>query len=324
MSVKNEDLLLMIEQATKAPSGHNTQPWLFKVVDDVIEIHPDFTKALLVVDPNNRELFISLGCATENLCITAKHLGYETSVSVIENPTVIRIHLKPSKELKDTSLFEQINVRQTNRRVYNGRLISDKEIKELKSLVFSDNIAVHFYKKGSYSFDTISEFIYRGNTAQMKNEKFKTELKDWIRYNGRDTRESRNGLSYAVFGAPNLPRFIAKPIVSQSINEKSQNKEDKKKIKSSSHFVLFTTKNNSIEEWIELGRVLEQFLLCLTSKGIIHAYANQPNEEESLSRELALELEIPDEYTAILIRVGYGKSMPYSLREQAKIEFVNA
>ena len=58
----------MMEQAVKAPSGHNTQPWLFRVQKDRIQILPDMSKSLPAVDPDNRELFISLGCATENLC----------------------------------------------------------------------------------------------------------------------------------------------------------------------------------------------------------------------------------------------------------------
>lgn len=66
----------MMEQAVKAPSGHNTQPWLFRVQKDRIQILPDMSKSLPAVDPDNRELFISLGCATENLCIAAEAKGY--------------------------------------------------------------------------------------------------------------------------------------------------------------------------------------------------------------------------------------------------------
>ena len=45
----------MMEQAVKAPSGHNTQPWLFRVQKDRIQILPDMSKSLPVVDPDNRE-----------------------------------------------------------------------------------------------------------------------------------------------------------------------------------------------------------------------------------------------------------------------------
>ncbi|MDR2125987.1 MAG: hypothetical protein LBP63_04070, partial [Prevotellaceae bacterium] len=63
----NNDFVTMVSYAVKAPSGHNTQPWKFNIFDYSIEIVPDLTKALPAVDGNHRELFISLGCALENL-----------------------------------------------------------------------------------------------------------------------------------------------------------------------------------------------------------------------------------------------------------------
>ena len=69
MTLQN-DFHAMVEYASKAPSGHNTQPWFFTLGADAITITPDFSKRLPVVDPDDRELFISLGCAAENLRFT--------------------------------------------------------------------------------------------------------------------------------------------------------------------------------------------------------------------------------------------------------------
>ena len=41
---QNPGYLFMIESACKAPSGHNTQPWLFKIGASEIDIYPDFSK----------------------------------------------------------------------------------------------------------------------------------------------------------------------------------------------------------------------------------------------------------------------------------------
>ena len=48
------DFIYMMEQAVKAPSGHNTQPWLFRVQKDRIQILPDMSKSLPSVDPDGR------------------------------------------------------------------------------------------------------------------------------------------------------------------------------------------------------------------------------------------------------------------------------
>lgn len=55
-------------------------------------------------------------------------------------------------------------------------------------------------------------------------------------------------------------------------------------------------------------------LLCTTQVGIANAYLNQPNEESGIAKEMAKQLQIPMEYPTVLIRLGYGKRMPYSLR----------
>src|SRR5918995_7363025 len=66
----------LVRYATLAANGHNTQPWKFAIKENAIEIHPEYTRRLPIVDPHNRELWISLGCALENLIVAACALGY--------------------------------------------------------------------------------------------------------------------------------------------------------------------------------------------------------------------------------------------------------
>lgn len=310
---QNPDFIFMVEQAIKAPSGHNTQPWLFKMNESSIEIHPNLDKALPVVDFGNRELFISLGCALENLCIAASHKGYHTVVS-IDAEGIITIHLTKCDSVMPAPLFGQIDVRQTNRSIYNGKIIPADTIEMLQAIPVEPGINVHFYKTGTPDFSTISDFVFKGNTMQMQDKAFKEELRQWMRYNKKHQNKTNDGLSYAVFGAPNLPKFIVKPVMSKAVNERSQNKGDKKKIQSSSHFVLFTTHNNTLEEWINLGRSLERFLLKTTESGIVHAHLNQPNEIRELSLQMAECLGIAEYFPTILLRIGYAEAMPYSKR----------
>lgn len=310
---QNPDFRFMIEQAIRAPSGHNTQPWLFKENENSIEIHPDFSKMLPVVDLDNRELFISLGCATENLCIAASEKGIDAEVSITDKG-IIRITLTKTENPDPHSLFEQIAVRQTNRSVYNGRIIPADTINMLKEITLETGICVHFYENGSTEYDAVSNYVRTGNSIQMRDKAFKTELQSWMRYNKKHQNTYNDGLSYVVFGAPNLPMFIVKPIMKRALNEKSQNKGDVKKMKSSSHFVLFTTQNNTIEEWVNLGRALERFLLQSTGFGIAHAHMNQPNEIKELAVQMAETLHLSGQNPVILLRIGYGKTLPYSKR----------
>jgi hypothetical protein len=50
-----------------APSIHNTQPWLVDVAPGYIDIHPDRSRLLAVLDPAGRELMVSVGAAVFGL-----------------------------------------------------------------------------------------------------------------------------------------------------------------------------------------------------------------------------------------------------------------
>lgn len=60
-----------IRYATLAASGHNTQPWRFRIADNSIEVLPDFSRRAPVVAPDDHHLFASLGCAAEILSLAA-------------------------------------------------------------------------------------------------------------------------------------------------------------------------------------------------------------------------------------------------------------
>src|SRR5262249_25582569 len=59
-----------------AANPHNTQPWLFKVREQSIEIWADDTRNLGTMDPYLREMHIGLGCANENRARAAPYNGY--------------------------------------------------------------------------------------------------------------------------------------------------------------------------------------------------------------------------------------------------------
>ena len=149
METITDDYLFMIEQATKAPSGHNTQPWLFRIVEAGIEIHPEKTKALSIVDGNRREMFISLGCATENLCLAAQTKGYSAQVNIADNGN-ITVKLQPNAGvITPSSIIVQIGKRQTNRSIYTGQLIPEEMIHKLLSIPKAATVKLHCLKIGT-------------------------------------------------------------------------------------------------------------------------------------------------------------------------------
>lgn len=309
------DFIQIASYASKAPSGHNTQPWKFHITDSTITVLPNLDVALPVVDGNNRELFISLGCAVENLCIAASYFGYITHIIECSIKAII-IELRKNDLTIEDSLFHQIEKRQTNRNIYNGNKISDEILQQLQSIPKENGIQFYFTEINTPFANTITQYIMKGNEIQMADIAFKNELLSWMRFNKKQVEATYNGLSYLVFGNPPLPRILAHPIVNLFLKPNVQNKSDRKKIDSSSHFVVCTTQQDTIEEWINLGRTLQRFLLKVTEIGISYAFLNQPCEVAALASDLRKKLPVNKEYPTLIMRIGYAKQIPYSPRKE--------
>jgi nitroreductase len=66
--------------AILAPSTRNTQPWRFAVEVNTVHLFADFGRGLRISDPDGRQLYISLGCALENLLVAAEYFGFRHEV----------------------------------------------------------------------------------------------------------------------------------------------------------------------------------------------------------------------------------------------------
>jgi nitroreductase len=71
----------LVRYATLAPSSHNTQCWKFRLEDRAISILLDLSRRCSVVDPDDHHLYVSLGCAAENLLQAAKAQGLSGQIT---------------------------------------------------------------------------------------------------------------------------------------------------------------------------------------------------------------------------------------------------
>ena len=132
----------LIRYATLAPNGHNTQPWKFHVVGNRIEISPDFGRRTPIVDPDDHHIFVSLGCAAENLALAAAASGHpgEISFNSANNGSVVfSFDAGPPT---NSTLFEAIPHRQSTRAEYDRRPVGAAA---LKLLAASDEIFEYFF-----------------------------------------------------------------------------------------------------------------------------------------------------------------------------------
>lgn len=313
----------LIRHATLAPSGHNTQPWTFSAQPATIRIHPDPTRRLPVVDPDDHALYISLGCALENLVIAAARHGLSAEVDYFptdEPEDCLRVALSgdggvDEEALYEGTLYKAIPVRQSNRRRYDRRPIPGHDLDRLLKANCFDSVAVQAFHTGEPEAEPIIAFVKEGNRVQFNDPAFVDELISWIRFSRRETRDRRDGLTATALGFPPIPRWLGIFIMKQLVKPESEAKKQEKAIRSSPLLLLFIAGRHDRRHWVDLGRGLQRVALTAASLGIAHAHVNMPCEVEPIRRRLAAHLELnPDQQPLLLIRLGYAERLPSSPR----------
>ncbi|MDN5215922.1 nitroreductase family protein [Fulvivirgaceae bacterium BMA12] len=306
----------LIEYAAKAPSGHNTQPWKFAYYKNIVKIFPDYSRSLPVVDEDNHALFISLGCAVENLIVAAGHFGYLAKVDYFpsyENNECIRVKLEEGTIDPDNRLFEAIDKRQSTRSQYNGRNIPAEDVSALLSTLHYEGVKSLIFNKKQEIIPLI-EFVRQGSSKQFSNKTFKNELLSWVRFNAKAAEATCDGLRSATMGSPAVPSWLGKLIITL-LTPSGEAKRAEKLIKSAAALMIFIAEADDKRNWINLGRTFERVALTATALGIKHSHLNMPCEEVEIRNKLARYLGLSNkQQPLLLIRLGYADFMPYSFR----------
>ena len=311
----------MVRYATLAPSGHNTQPWLFAVQGDTIQISPDFSRRLPAVDPQDRELWISLGCALENLVLAAGAAGYEADVTYpMPDADHLTVHLSRSLAHGHAPLFEAIPHRQNNRSLYDGRPIPPTEIKKIEAIAPGAGVSTLIFTDTAHT-EAIIEYIREGDRHQFGDPAFVTELVSWIRFNKSEAMHSLDGLYTRCTGNPDVPRWLGKRFLSAA-SAGSQADTSAKKARSSAGLIVIAAASDDKRHWVETGRLYERLALTLTDSGVQVAFLNQPAEVPGLRSQFQGYLGLGTALPQLLLRFGFADVLPHSLRRPVEAVLV--
>jgi hypothetical protein len=86
LSNSGSGTLRLASAAILAANPYNTQPWLFRLSEDRIELFADEGRNLAGLDPFRREFYIGLGCAIENASVAAPSQGTNANVALLPDP----------------------------------------------------------------------------------------------------------------------------------------------------------------------------------------------------------------------------------------------
>ena len=302
----------LVRSATLAANSHNTQPWKFHAAEDGdVRLLPDFGRRLSVVDPDDHHLFVSLGCAAENFSIAARALGWSGETSP-DPQDGLRVQLSKAVAAPEP-LFDAIFRRQSTRALYDGRAAPPQELAALAEAGARPSVRLTLLTDRA-QIGRLRDLAVAGNDVQLSDPAFLAELKSWLRFNPRSAMATGDGLFSAASGNPVMPSWIGRRLFDLVFTAQSENDKLARQIDSSAGVAVFVGDAADSKNWIEVGRACQRFLLTATHLGLKCAFINQPVEVARLRPELAALIGEAGKRPDLVVRFGYGPTMPYAPR----------
>lgn len=305
-----DQLKFLLNYAVLAPSGHNTQPWLFRIENETIELYADKRRALPIADPQNRELIISCGAALFNLRVALRHFGYVGKIQVFPNPNnldllaSVRLGDWLESTAEDRLLFQAIPHRHTNRLSYLDCEIDPSLLALLRGQAAQENAWLEVVER-DVCRRLLAELVLWGDRLQMGNPTFRQELSQWIH---AGNNKSHDGIPVYAYGIDQRLDF-ATPIAALLMRTfdlgMSVGSHDSQLVMQSPAIAVLGTTGDTPADWLEAGQALERLLLCGQAVGLQASFFNQPIEIPELRVQLSRLLDKPG-FPQILMRLGYA------------------
>lgn len=318
-----KDDMEILYLASLAPSGHNAQPWVVRILEPKHWVIGSNKKRWLpAVDPENREMLLGIGAFLENMVLAAGTFGYSVDVKIIaKNRTDADIaDVRLRKDKVQEFAVEKIKKRRTVR----GDFL-DQEIKgdDLKYITKHDTrpCLVQIQSPHSFYFPNNSpqgKYLQAGTIEANRTQAFRDpaqeELSDWIRWSNKDAKQYRNGLTPESMEIKGIAGFFVRSFYDrQSVLKKSFRDQTvdvaAKQVKTCAGWLVVTSSDSSVSALIEHGRVFQNMLLKIRDKMIAIHPMTQMLEEKPWKDQVAKELGVTGEVQWIL-RISYLKSYP--------------
>jgi nitroreductase len=325
---QHSGLLPLVAAATLAPNPHNSQPWLFRVRSNRIDLFADASRNIGAIDPFKREKYIGLGAALENLVVAAEATGYRAGVTLMpegaHSDHAARIELSRATK-HNAFLVDQIAKRHTNRYAF----VADKDVPTAALAAMAglgdastSDARVLWFSSNRQRLQ-LSSLLVAATEAIIRDPDQSRSDYQWFRQTWDAIQRQRDGITIDASGLPELTQALAKLLPAQSRQATDDAwltaTRDRHTKTAAAYGIVAVRDATDNRQRLGGGRLLERVHLWTTGNGIALHHMNQLTERADRERELAIKplfgeavaQLLPDGWQALsLFRIGYPTHTP--------------
>jgi hypothetical protein len=310
----------ILHYAALAPSGHNSQPWRIRVESaDEWVIEADPRRRLPAVDPDNRELMLSLGAFTENLVQAAGALGYAARIQVLAQSCferdVIRVNLR--SDALQPYLLERLARRRTVRSGYRPDQIRIADVEALRAQAGG---RLFYFPNSSQHADCLRDGTVECFRIQSQRDAAQREFVAWLRLSDAEAMKHRDGLTtegmeLQGFKGWFIRRFVTPDDFMKASFRQKGIDQTARLAGQGGGWLVITSSGRTPADLIEAGRRFERMALMACERRIgLHPMTQILEEKQGL--DMLATYHDPSLIPQFVIRIGYldRYPQPVSLR----------
>ena len=304
----------ILYQASLAPSGHNSQPWRVRVENpDFWTVEVDESRRLPAVDPDSREVLLSIGAFVENLSITAGALGLIAEINVIANDRNDRAAVRIAFH-KDQPSGYPIQRMERRRTVKHGHLPKQIKSEDVKALSEPLGGRLFYFPRGTKHASCIRDAAVESYRIQAQRDEAQTELVRWLRLSDPDARLYRDGLSAEGMEIQGLKGWFVRHWVKPEAFLKESHRQQGIDLMADlagqgAGWFILTSPGQTAADLIETGRRFERMALLACERGIgIHPMTQILEEKQGIEQLAAHHGNAL--FPQFVLRVGYLETYP--------------
>lgn len=296
------DVVDVLAVACAAPSLHNSQPWLFAVHPDRIEIRSDPERVLLAADPDGREQRLAIGAAVFNARLALLQRGVRPLVTLRprQYPDVEAVISRGGAGrllATEEPLARAIPERHTNRKPFTDAVISAQDRSQL----------AHAAELESGWLAVISDpdqrarlhaLLGSANAHLMADPGYRAEFQRWV---GRITADDGVPLTSAGPVPAAHDPWTVRDFGAGRAAERVPGKD----FEADPLLAVLASHIDGAYAQLQAGQAMQRVLLTATSLGLSASFLSQlievPQTRGDLHRLIG-----PTLYPQAVLRIGYG------------------
>jgi nitroreductase len=307
----------LVEDARRAPSPHNTQPWLVEAVDDThARVYSRADRLLPVEDPDYRFLTGGIGIFVEALRVAAAARGLELRDELVgpagPDALVARVELRRGEPRTDD--LRLLLRRRTSRLPYDGRPAPQKALDDLARIAAGFG---HVFR--SSTDPEFVRWVVELNAAtlfyDLAEDDRRKEIRHWTRTSERAARAHADGFSPRCMGFPGwlIRAFFdhhraVRPVVPLI------RRLYLRQLAGTATVGWIAGPWSTPREWYDAGRMLLRLWLAATGRGLVLQPFGSVITNPTAHARLDERLEPSGDPVWLLLRLGYSAEPPESAR----------